>query len=495
MLEKFDIIIIGSGAGGLTAASFAAKNGYKVLVCERHIVPGGYLHGFKRRGYFFDSAVYSIAGCGENGYVKFLLDRLGVSEELKFLEYQSIYRILLPHGTYVLPTGIGNFKKYLSGLFPEESENLSRMMEEMKHLYDTMELEKFGQKPDEKERTKILQKWGRKSYKEFIDSFIEDSRLRDIFYSLWLFCVLPENRASSLFSVLMLMIHIVEGTHYVEGGCDNLAGTLAGYVGKNNGVVRYSSQVEKITMDGGIATGVVLSDGTSYEADVVIANCNAIDVIRNMIQNTDAVSGVVRRRIEKLVPAISTFAIYMAARTKSGVSSPFSDANQIFYLEGTDNDRIYESCLDDGKDPFQNILITEIPGEHKDGMKTFNVYSLMSFDRTGDWSAVKKRLTDMLLLKVRKILGDYLEEVVVLESATPATFRRYTLNEKGSMYGFENTNDPYKGMKLDNKTGIPNLFLAGHWTLPGGSVYNAMTSGYQAFEFADEYLKKKADIS
>ena len=494
MNDKFDIIIIGSGAGGLTAASFAAQKGYKVLVLEQHAIPGGYLHGFKRKGFFFDSAVYSIAGCGKNGYVKYLLDKLGIYEKMEFLEYKSIYRIILPDSDVVLPTGIENFKNHLVNLFPHEKDNIDAIITEMTMLYEMMEMEKFGHKTDPKAMMAILQKWGKKSYGEFIDAYISDEKLRRIFYSLWLFCNLPEKKASCLFAVLMLMIHIVEGTHYIKGGCDMLAENLVKYIEEHDGVVRYSSMAECIIMEDGKARGVRLSDGTEFYSDAVIAGCNAKSVLQKLVSDKDSISGVVKRRIEKLEPALSSFAMYFAARVDNAVKNPFGEANQIFYLEENDNDAIYDACLNEKNGVFKNLLITEIPGEQKDGVKTFNVYSLMSYDRSQDWAMVKKKLSEKLSEKVKKILGGYIKEIVVSEFGTPATFYRYALNEKGSMYGFENTCDPYKGLKLDNKTGIANLFFAGHWTQPGGSVYNAMTSGYNAFELAAGIFKRNEKV-
>ena len=87
MEEKYDVIIIGSGAGGLISGAFLSKIGYKVLILEQHTLPGGYLHGFKRKGFFFDSAVYSLAGCGDNGYVTFLLKKLQLQDKFEFIAY------------------------------------------------------------------------------------------------------------------------------------------------------------------------------------------------------------------------------------------------------------------------------------------------------------------------------------------------------------------------------------------------------------------------
>ncbi|MGA1625872.1 MAG: FAD-dependent oxidoreductase, partial [Prochlorothrix sp.] len=49
--DGWDIIVIGSGVGGLTAGALLARYGYRVLVCEAHSVPGGAAHGFDRSGF------------------------------------------------------------------------------------------------------------------------------------------------------------------------------------------------------------------------------------------------------------------------------------------------------------------------------------------------------------------------------------------------------------------------------------------------------------
>jgi len=396
---------------------------------------------------------------------------------------------MLPFGEFVFPTGKDAFISYLAEKFPHEKDNIKNIVDEMDYLYNKLETVKFGFEFDDKAFLQIIQKWGKKSFKEFIDYYITDNKLRSILYSMWLFSSLPESKASSLFSALMFIVHIIESTFYIEGGCDNLAKTLVEFIKNNNGEILYKSLVSQIIIENGIATGVKLQDGKIYNAKVVIANSSAKHTLKNMVSDPTAVSNVVRRRIEKLNTNISTFSLYFAAKINKDIKSPFIESNQIFYLEDENNDKIYESCLNCDEKPFKQLLISEIPYVQKEGYRTFNVYSLMDFDRCSDWKSVKKVLTEELLEKVKKIVGKYIEEIVVYDSATPQTFYRYTLNERGSMYGYENSCDPYKSMKLKNEIGIKNMFLAGHWTEPGGSVYNAMTSGYNAYELALKYLE------
>ena len=54
-MSDYDVVIVGSGLGGLCCGSILSLKGYKVLVCEAHSKPGGVAHSFTRNGYTFES--------------------------------------------------------------------------------------------------------------------------------------------------------------------------------------------------------------------------------------------------------------------------------------------------------------------------------------------------------------------------------------------------------------------------------------------------------
>ena len=85
-MTDYDVIVIGSGAGGLTAVVALAQAGKKVLVLEQHDRPGGWTHSFTLNGYCFSPGVHYIGSLEEGGGLRRIYDGLGVSGDLTFCE-------------------------------------------------------------------------------------------------------------------------------------------------------------------------------------------------------------------------------------------------------------------------------------------------------------------------------------------------------------------------------------------------------------------------
>ncbi|MCK5889628.1 MAG: NAD(P)/FAD-dependent oxidoreductase, partial [Methylococcales bacterium] len=126
-VKQYDVIVVGSGIGGLTSAALLAKAGKSVLVLEAHDRPGGYAHGFKRKKYTFDAGVHLISGCGKQGYrggqvIYKTLKAMGMLDEIEFIRINPFSHVIYPDLALGLPQSVDDFVECLAAQFPEERE-------------------------------------------------------------------------------------------------------------------------------------------------------------------------------------------------------------------------------------------------------------------------------------------------------------------------------------------------------------------------------------
>src|SRR5680860_1907447 len=104
MTTKFDTIVIGGGIGGLTAGATLARSGKKVLLLERHYIPGGCATTFKRKDFVMAVGLTEMDGLHELDSKVGIFENLGISEKINFQQAPEVFRFKPVSYTHLEPT-------------------------------------------------------------------------------------------------------------------------------------------------------------------------------------------------------------------------------------------------------------------------------------------------------------------------------------------------------------------------------------------------------
>ena len=459
---------MGSGIGGLTAGAFLAKQGMRVAVLEKHSQPGGCAQGFSRKGYTFDSSVHSVC-MADNGFVCGLLKELGVRDGITIVPNSSTARILGPDINYVLPADLAALTGSLARDFPSETKAVPELLSDMQRLFSTYKGGLIQGASQPAVKADIVS--ATQSYGDYIGHFIRDEKLRYLFGAIWPFGGSSPSYAP-VYNALIFIAHAVEGSHYIKGGFSQLASALCRVITKNDGEVKTNWRVCAMDVDGDkTVRAVVNAAGEELSAETFVSNISPFQLHREIIPEKSR-NRIWLRRLGRLRPSVSAVCVYLGM---DGDASDIAKDNVTFWFGSKDHDAIYRRIMEGPSGEIDHLVIIRPPAE---GNNTLTFIHFVKPDARADWVQEKKKIGDAMLAKAESILGRFSPRIRVMETASPATFERYTGNTGGACYGFENIKDLYGQSKLPFTTYLRNLYQAGHWTKAGGGIYNVMTSGY-----------------
>ncbi len=471
--DRYDVIVIGSGMGGLTAAALLAKEGRKVLVVEQEEQPGGHARTFTHGPYTYDRALHLIMGCAESsplgiGIIDALLRHLRIRDRCEFLRVDPLLTAHFPDYRIRLPGTMAGYKEALIKEFPSEATGIERLTNLYADIY--RELVAFPILPGIKGWLRALVKqprlfrYANATLNTVLDSHLSDPRLKAICASLKPYVGLTPSRVSFLLWAAMMASYLEEGAFICRGGFQNLVNAVASSLAENGGELVLKRRVAKIQVRDGKARGIEFDNGQVAAAPIVISNMDAGQTFAELVPESERPSRYLRKlKGMTLSPLVAK--LYIG--TDLDVSSLGVTHENALY---TSWDLEATGWLNMMNRIPSFVLIPTVtdgslapPGRHVVIVATFVDPSTNPETAVTPDSVIYKRLLEAGETVLPGLGGH------ITDAGGSATL--------GPIYGWEAIPKQSGVFRPGHITPISGLYLCGHWIQPGHGIWTVVMSG------------------
>ncbi|MFZ1370392.1 MAG: NAD(P)/FAD-dependent oxidoreductase [Ferruginibacter sp.] len=500
MENKYDIVIIGSGMGGLVCADILAREGYTVCVLEKNKQIGGCLQTYVRDKVIFDSGVHYLGGLGKGQNLYQVFKYMGIIEKLKLqkMDEDCFDKILIENDDkeYAYAQGYENFIQRLLKDFPNEEKALRMYCDQIKKICSKFPLYNLRAGGNMDEKNVVLGI----DTKTFIESITSDKKLQAVLVGNNMLYVLQAGKTPFYVHAMILNSYIESAWKCIDGGSD-IGKYIAMDIREHGGIIRRNSEVKRIVVDEGEVKSVELADGSHVYGKHFISNMHPVRTLD--MTASSLIKNAYKNRIKNLENTIGGFIINIVFKKDS---YKYVKNNYYYHREGhvwnmadhTEENWPLCYCVffsASSKSPEYADSMTLLAYMRYDEVKqweqTFNTVSAAD-DRGPVYEAFKKRKAEKLLDCVEEKFPGLRDCVKTYYTATPLSYRDYVGNDDGSMYGIvKDYQNPLKTF-ISPRTKIPNLYLTGQ-NLNLHGILGATMSGLvtcTAFLGNDEIIEK-----
>lgn len=513
MTNQRDAIVIGAGLGGLAAAARLARAGKNVLVLEQHSGPGGYAHGTRRGDFYFDFSLHSMDGIAPGGWAYLTLNTLGVLDRVTFERLDPYYGACYPNRTIVAPANPFAYEAELIRHFPHEANGLRTLFDEMGAIYRDAHrgrvdhaLERYPSPDEMLQLHPAIIRGVRESWAELMARHLRDPELKAVVSAQWFYGGLPPSRLNAAAVALQWVSAHHYGAFYPHGGSAAINCALEAIIREGGGEIMYNQAVTRLHIEDGHAVGVCTEQGLEARARVFVANANAPDTLLKLVGREHLPAGYASR-VEVTPASLSTFNIFLGL--DGDLPAQAGLPHQLVVAESYDLEAQYAAIEAGDWQHTPYVLVNAAAANSAAAPAGKSTLTLMclapwnyqqvwgtggdlsAYDANPSYRRIKEAVADTLLARAEQHLPGLRAAIVHKEIATPLTNARYTRNPGGAIYGYEQSSESMYLCRLNEETPIPNLFLAGAWTLPGGGQSAALLSGYDGGGHALLFLDHK----
>ena len=499
-MERFDILIIGSGMGGLVCGAILSMEGYKVCIVEKNKQLGGCLQTYVRDRVIFDSGVHYLGGLDKGQNLYQIFKYLGLMDKLKLqkMDVDVFDKIVIDNDEkeYVYAQGYDNFIEKLVADFPEEESAIRQYCDKIKEVCSRFPLYNLRSGGDYEEKAGVLEI----DTKGYIESITNNQKLQAVLAGNNPLYAGQGDKTPFYVHALILNSYIESSYKCVDGG-SQISKILAKQIRQNGGVIHRNAEVKKIVEEDGIVNHVELADGSRIYAKDFISNMHPVKTLE--ITHSDHIRMAFRKRLGSLENSISSFTLNIVLKKNSfkyfkynyyvhndgcvWTVGDYTEENwplgYAIFLSASSRTNEYAEGM--------TILTYMRYDEVKQWEHTFNTVSDEE-DRGPDYEEFKNRKAEVLLDSVEKKFPGLRNHIQSYYTATPLSFRDYIGTDDGSLYGIvKDYKDPLRTF-ISPRTKLPNLYFTGqNLNLHGilGAAMSALVT-CSAFMKNDQLIEK-----
>ena len=490
--DAYDVIVVGAGIGGITAAALLAKKGLKVLNIEQHYVPGGMCSCFRRQGFTFDAGSTLLFGFGEKGFRahRFVMNEL--EEEIDMIPQEDTYRLHVLGKEITFWKDFDRFIREFIAIFPHQEKELRSFYSFLYRLYQgAVSDNEMIVPPSELPKIDYVKRFFKnpigvlglalmmfKTAESVIKKYFTDPDLiafLDMLTRTFSYCDITET--SAVLSATMFVDMHEGGCYYSAGSPQMVPNKVEKAMERCGGQMLYRHLVDEILIARNRAYGVRLADGTEIMADRVISDASVWNLYGKLVK-----PGHIQPKRMKwahaFVPTPSSFICYIGVDAKAFPET--ARRFEIFIPDMTDKEghglTMYASSMIDpslappGCHGVTAILLAEDtwpePGDPE--------YQSEEYRRR------KQEAGNKLLDHIELYYPGFRQHIKVMEIATPSTVERFAMKNWGCVGGPKQAIGQEMLNRPHARSDWKNLYLCGDSTVMGIGVVAATASGIGA---------------
>jgi len=480
---KKNIIVIGSGFGGLATASRLLSKGHNVTIFEKRDKPGGRAYVYEMNGFKFDGGptvitapfmfndIFAAAGKKREDYIN-------------FVPCNPFYRIFDHHGKSFDYNSDHNFTlEEIRKRNPADADGYEKFINTTKAIFDKGFVE-LADKPFLKftDMLKVapdlikLQSY--KSVYTYVSQYIEDDFLRRCFSFHPLLVGGNPFDTTSIYA----MIHYLErewGVHYAMGGTGAIVEAMVNLIEGQGGKIHLNTEIDEIMVKNREAVGIRLKNGEVHHANIIVSNADVAFTYKNLIKKGHR-KKYTDRKIERTKYSMSLFVIYFGTK-KRFTDSGLAHHNIILgkRYRGLLRDIFHKKHLSDDFSLYLHMPTLTDPSLAPEGHEGFYVLSpVPHLDSGTNWTEMAPKYRNAIMQFLEdNYLPDLQENIVAEHYIDPLHFQNELNSYKGSAFSVEPILTQSAWFRPHNRSeDVDNLYFVGAGTHPGAGLPGVLSS-------------------